>query len=89
MALGAFCGIFSLILVEYSLEPGVVDSYGRISYRSEVGMLVFLNMVVVVNWKVGLMSHGWSVGVVVREYVICRWPWRCRLLRTLLSMGSI
>jgi phospholipid-transporting ATPase len=34
MALGAFCGVFSIWLVEFSMEPGVVDSYGRVSYRS-------------------------------------------------------
>lgn len=43
----------------------MISQDGRISYKSEMGMVLFANMVIIVNLKVVLMSHGVSLGLIV------------------------
>lgn len=51
-------GIASMLIVYCVMEGGVVDQYGRVSYLAESAMILYFSMVLVVNVKVLLMSHG-------------------------------
>lgn len=56
--MGTLYGIVSMLVVYCVMESGVVDRYGRISYQAESAMILYFSMVMVVNVKVLLMSHG-------------------------------
>ena len=56
--IGTVYGIVSMLVVYCVMETGVVDANGRISYQAESAMILYFSMVMVVNVKVLLMSHG-------------------------------
>jgi magnesium-transporting ATPase (P-type) len=63
--LGACYGVISLFFVCLFMEQGVIGPDGRVSYKSETGMVLYANMVMIVNLKVVLMSHGISLAMLV------------------------
>jgi hypothetical protein len=54
-----------MLIVYYVIEGGVINPYGRVSYQAESAMILYFNMVLVVNIKVLLMSHGHTPLIVV------------------------
>jgi len=56
--IGTIYGIVSMLVVSWVMEGGVVDMHGRVSYQAESAIILYFSIVVVVNVKVLLMSHG-------------------------------
>jgi hypothetical protein len=63
--LGTLYGIVSMLIVYWVMEGGVINRYGRVSYQAESAMILYFSMVLVVNVKVLLMSHGHTPLIVV------------------------
>jgi magnesium-transporting ATPase (P-type) len=84
-------GIVSMLIVYCVMEGGVVDQYGRVSYLSESAMILYFSMVLVVNVKVLLMSHGHTPILLVPclSNLVLDVPDICILLAQLLPLHRI
>lgn len=67
--LGAYHGIVTLFFVSFFMERGLISSNGRVSYKSEISMVIFGSLVLVVNLKVLLMSHGITPGLLTSLFL--------------------
>lgn len=63
--IGTIYGLATSILCYMILETSSIDKNGRTSYLSEVGMIVFLSIIIVSNFKVQIMSHGFSISIFI------------------------
>lgn len=65
---GIIYGVLSILIVFMVLEDNILTKDGRTGYMWQSGAVLFFNIIMVVNFKVLVMSHKISVGLLVSVF---------------------
>lgn len=60
--------MLSILLVFMVLEDNIVSKDGRTGYMWQSGAVLFFNIIMVVNFKVFVMSHKVSLGLMIAVF---------------------
>jgi predicted PurR-regulated permease PerM len=72
---GVLYGVISILIVFMVLEDNVLTPGGRTGYMWQSGAVLFFNIIMVVNFKVLVMSYRISIGLLIAVFgsIILYW----------------